>query len=245
VRTLIERVLATNANDVAAQATTATAAWELANERIAALRAAAPGQRVQPAPALPPVPRPAMPAPTPIAPPTAPSVDSGELVGEWTFCLYTGGIGIRDRLRQPDRESLALGEPNGGARAVVEMMVNLRRQEPPGSYNWRVSFTRSGNDYTGVLTPNSGLTFIGDPFGGSQGASYAPGATVFRLTRTGPETYEGRYLQTRDYFGRDWQPLWLRTKIIVKGKLMYQSGEESHIYINPRPGPHTLVWLRR
>jgi hypothetical protein len=57
VRTLVERVLATNANDVAAQAATATAAWELANERIAILRNDGP----------------TVAAPTPIPQATAPS----------------------------------------------------------------------------------------------------------------------------------------------------------------------------
>jgi hypothetical protein len=99
VRTLLQRLFAINLNDITAQTSVATAAWDLANRRIAALGGAAPGpvQITQPSPTPPAAPPASLlvtPKPTPSTSSLVPRTDGyyrtreGNGMGIGSFFLF-------------------------------------------------------------------------------------------------------------------------------------------------------------
>jgi hypothetical protein len=78
------------------------------------------------------------------------------------------------------------------------------------------------------------------------GVFYQPGTVIFKLTRTGPNTYEGQILETDDHIDRVWRPVWLQTTIRVEKDFMCQSGRGRWMYNYPdASSSNTFVWVRR
>lgn len=253
VRTLLLQLFALNQNDAAGQAATATRAWELANARIAALGGAAPGrvpagQPPQPARSAPPADR----EPPQAEPPAGFGV-AGDLSGEWILCVYTGQRLLwGSRIGPGDLAALRGGAQAAWWAQTVSTGVSTVSGDPE-SLRYRLVFTREGDQYVGRLGERSASFFIPRLLSGGPGSipfAYAPGATVFRLARTGQDTYEGQFLDVPEGSPNAAATAWVPTSVRVEGTLFVQDGASGGTFRYRMPDTlpgvgHRLVWMRR
>jgi hypothetical protein len=218
VGTRLDAIFRLDGGDFASQSRAATDAWQLALERIAALRLAQPAPVPPPAPAL----------PSPSAPPAAqgpPSTrartaDPQELEGVWFECLR------RSSAQQGDRPD----DVPRIARCVDEGMRDRSSGLKRGGL--AVEFTKRGDRYVGKEAGDSAIPWsLRDAFWG-RAFSYRPASEVFRLTRTAQGTYEGEVFDCPGCIPGDRnEGKWVATRIVVDGDVAREYYERTRTLI--------------
>ena len=164
----------------------------------------------------------------PVSVPAPKTVDPGELRGEWFECDNSG-------ITRWYLESWARVQ---GAE-LLNKCLQLRTSRPNGYPDFTVSFSGNGNQYIGIITGSlvsmRDIAFRSTGLDSTDMATvYARGAEMFRLTKTGPNSYEGQelvFMQTR--MGLAWFP----SRLVVEGDVATEQG----------PGPGALSihkWVR-
>jgi hypothetical protein len=218
VRAQLDAIFRLDGSDFAAQSRGATEAWQLALERIAALRLAQPAPMAPPAPAL----------PSPTAPPAAqgpPSTrartaDPQELEGVWFECLR------RSSAQQGDRPD----DVPRIARCVDEGMRDRSSGLKRGGL--AVEFTKRGDRYVGKEAGDSAIPWsLRDAFWG-RAFSYRPASEVFHLTRTAQGTYEGEVFDCPGCIPGDRnEGRWVATRVVVDGDVAREYYERTRTLI--------------
>jgi len=167
----------------------------------------------------------------PVAAPRSTPLDPGELEGTWFECDATGIVNWRNQ-----------NDPTG-AQVLAKCMQTRRSAGLPGSSwtphsDFKVRFSKSGNGYSGAVVGErlASSRDVGITSTGMADPRYKPGMEMFRLTKTGPNSYEGQIQWFSVNGGEDIFRLG-NTRIVVEGDVATEVGA-------PRGEARPVKWVR-